>query len=146
MRDISDQMSPDKFGPNVRSYIMSRVRSKGTKCERMLRAELIRQGIDGFKMHYKLVGTPDFAFPYSKVAIFCDSEFWHGLKPLPVSNRRYWSSKINYNVRRDRVVTSKLRAQGWMVLRLRESAILSSPMKCVDQIKSRLKERKIVRN
>ena len=134
-------MSPDKFDRSVRSYIMSRIRSKDTKCERALRASLIRQGIRGFRMHHKIVGRPDFAFPVEKIAIFCDSDFWHGLKPIPSTNRAYWATKIARNKSRDRSVESKLRAEGWVVLRFREYRLLNSPTECVEEISVTLRER-----
>lgn len=134
-------MSPDRLDRATRSYVMSRIRSKGTKCERALRAALVGRHIKGFKMHYDAFGQPDFAFPSQKVAIFCDSEFWHGLKPIPVSNRAYWGPKIARNVSRDRLVESKLRAEGWTVLRFRESRLLGSLAECVEEISARLHER-----
>lgn len=138
-RTICARMTPDKFDRNVRSYIMSRIRSRGTKCERTLRAALIRKGIRGFKMHYGITGHPDFAFPVQKVAIFCDSDFWHGRKPIPVSHREYWAAKFRRNMSRDSIVNSKLGATGWTVIRLRESQILKSPSKCVKDILEELK-------
>ncbi len=92
-------------------------------------------------MHYNVIGHPDFAFPVEKVAIFCDSDFWHGFKPLPASNRRYWVAKISKNVSRDKLVNSTLEAEGWLVLRFRESRLLSSPSQCVEEILAGLWER-----
>ncbi len=135
-------MSPDKFDRSVRSYIMSRIRSKGTLCERRLRGALIQRGVNGFKMHLDVVGRPDFAFPREKIAVFCDSDFWHGRKPLPASNRSYWRAKMKRNAARDLTVNAKLKAQGWAVIRLSESEIMASSWRCVQIITKELKRRK----
>jgi DNA mismatch endonuclease (patch repair protein) len=106
---------------------MSRVRSQGSKCERTLRAALVRAGAKGFRVQYDIIGRPDFAFPEHKVAVFCDSAFWHGNRPLPTSNISYWHPKIARNRARDKAVNGQLRKQGWTVVRLTEGQILESP-------------------
>ena len=61
------------------SYNMSRIRNRDTKIELQLRNELIRRGITTFLTNNKSIkGKPDIAFPARKLAVFCDSEFWHG--------------------------------------------------------------------
>lgn len=125
---------PDNVSAEKRKWIMSRVRSKGSKCERALRGALVRAGAKGFRMHYSIVGTPDFVFPEYKLAVFCDSAFWHGHRPLPTSNVSYWHPKISHNRARDRTVTRQLKEQGWMVLRLREAEILRSPSKSAREV------------
>lgn len=67
-------------------------------------------------------GKPDIAFIGKKVAVFCDSEFFHGYdwenknKEIK-SNRDFWIPKIEKNMQRDREVTEKLTSEGWIVLR-----------------------------
>ena len=135
-------MSPDTVPKEVRSRIMSQIRSTNTTPERILRAALIRNGLSGFRLQYRVIGRPDFAFPSEKIAIFCDSDFWHGRKPLPASNRWYWRAKMKRNAARDLAVNAKLKAQGWSVIRLSESAIMTSSRKCVKIITKELKGRR----
>ena len=56
---------------------MSHIRSKNTGIEKLLGKALWKKGIR-YRKHYKIIGTPDFALPKYKIAIFCDSSFWHG--------------------------------------------------------------------
>jgi DNA mismatch endonuclease, patch repair protein len=135
-------MSPDTVPRNVRSRIMSQIRSTDTTSERILRAALIREGLRGFRLQYRIVGRPDFAFPRERIAIFCDSDFWHGRKPLPTSNREYWRAKMKRNVARDLAVNAKLRTQGWSVIRFSETAITTSPRKCIRVIAKALMGRR----
>jgi DNA mismatch endonuclease (patch repair protein) len=101
---------------------MSAIRSKDTAIELKLRRALFRKG-HRYRIHYgKAIGKPDVAFPRQKVAVFVDSEFWHGFewernKGKIASNRDYWMPKIERNIRRDEEVTQELRAKGWIVLR-----------------------------
>src|SRR2546425_38732 len=118
---------------------MSKVHSRGSRCERVLRAALVQLGTRGFRMHYGVTGKPDFAFPDCKLAVFCDSAFWHGHRPLPTSNTDYWHPKIARNRARDSAVTRELEHQGWKVIRLREAQILESPKECALEILRYLK-------
>lgn len=63
---------------------------------------------------------PDVVFPKQRLAIFIDGCFWHGC-PIhgtsPVTNRQYWSPKIEENRERDRRNTAELEAEGWTVIR-----------------------------
>jgi DNA mismatch endonuclease (patch repair protein) len=135
-------MTPDTVPRHVRSRIMSQIRSADTAPERILRAALIRKGLSGFRLQYQVIGRPDFAFPREKIAIFCDSDFWHGRKPLPASNRSYWKAKMKRNAARDLSVNAKLKAQGWSVIRLSESAIMTSSPNCVQLITKELTARR----
>ena len=121
---------------------MSQIRSTNTTPERILKAALIRNGLSGFRLQYRIIGRPDFAFPSEKIAIFCDSDFWHGRKPLPASNRWYWRAKMKRNTGRDLAVNAKLKAQGWSVIRLSESTIMTSSRKCVKIITKELRGRR----
>ena len=77
-----------------------------------------------FASHVKTIeGTPDIVFRRKKIAVFIDSDFWHGHPTrfiMPKTNRTYWESKIKRNRRRDRQVTYRLKTQGWRVIRIWE--------------------------
>jgi DNA mismatch endonuclease (patch repair protein) len=64
------------------SKTAKKIKSKNTKIELALRKELWKMGYR-YRLHDKTVaGTPDIVFRKQKIAIFCDSEFWHGKKYL----------------------------------------------------------------
>ena len=102
---------------------MSRIRGKDTKIELLLRKELWKRGLRYRKNYKKLPGTPDIVFIKQKIAIFCDSEFWHGksyfVNKQDVCNRNseYWNAKICRNIERDTQINKKLEDKGWTVLR-----------------------------
>lgn len=116
----------DVFTRQVRSQIMSRNRSHGTKAtERRLRALLVQRGVRGWKLGVSsdLPGRPDFVFPRARLAVFVDGCFWHGCtrcRSIPATNVEFWRAKISGNRRRDRAVDRKLRRAGWSVVRIWE--------------------------
>jgi len=121
------------------SYNMSRVRSSGSKIELRL-AGALRQRRLRFKCQvHNLPGSPDFVLKGRKICIFCDSEFWHGFRWRTArmqikSNRAFWISKIEDNIKRDRRITRQLRARGWIVIRLWERDILERLKWCTERI------------
>lgn len=126
---------PEKFSKEERSRIMSRIHSKNTKCELELRQALRKAGLRGYRINYRaLIGTPDIVFIGKKMAIFCDSDFWHGHKDLPASNQQYWKEKLRKNVERDTLVNQTLGKSGWKVLRFSESEIIRNPQECTRKI------------
>ena len=89
-------------------------------------ALLRRTKINGWRRHLPLPGTPDFAWPRLRVALFVDGCFWHGCSRCyrpPESNVDFWLRKVVTNQRRDRKVSKQLRARGWSVIRVRECAL-----------------------
>ncbi|MFA6193259.1 MAG: very short patch repair endonuclease [Parcubacteria group bacterium] len=116
----------DVFTKKKRSEIMSKIRSKNTAIEKIVFRELRKRGIH-FQRHYnKIAGNPDIALPRKKTAIFIDGDFWHGYnfsknkKRLP---KKYWTTKIEGNIKRDKINRAKLRKEGWKVLRIWEHEI-----------------------
>jgi len=123
------------------SYNMSRVKAKGSTIEKILASGLRKRRIK-YRGHVKSVyGCPDFVLPNHRVAIFCDSHFWHGYrwkkkKNELKSNKDFWFSKIENNIKRDKSVNRKLRLEGWSVLRFWEHKILKDLDKCLNKIES----------
>ena len=110
------------------SLNMSRVRSSGSAIERTLGKALWANGIRYRKQYRKVPGRPDFALVSQKIAIFCDSSFWHGRGYPEIteqfkSNKSFWSEKIQRNVARDVQVNCSLRNLGWTILRFWEDEI-----------------------
>ena len=61
-----------------RHNTMSRIRGKDTKPEIILRKYLWNKGVRYKKNCKGLPGRPDIAITKYKIAVFCDSEFFHG--------------------------------------------------------------------
>ena len=104
------------------SYNMKRVKSKDSEIELLLRKELWNRGLRYQKNVKTIFGKPDIVFKGKKIAVFCDSEFWHGFdwenrKDQIKSRRDFWIPKIERNIQRDVEVTEKLTETGWIVLR-----------------------------
>ena len=122
---------------------MSRVKNKDSEIELLLRRELWSRGLRYRKNVTAIFGKPDIAFIGRKVAVFCDSEFWHGYnweerKNDFKSHRDFWIPKIERNISRDNEVTEKLQNQGWTVLRFWGKEIKNDPRACADKIQEAL--------
>ncbi len=128
---------------SIRSKTMKAVRSKNTSIELLLRKALFKKGLR-YRIHYKkLPGKPDVVFVKKKVAIFCDSEFWHGKdwelnKNKIKSNREYWFPKIEKNIERDKKNNKLLEDMGWTVLRYWEEDIRKNLSNIVKSISEQL--------
>lgn len=129
------------------SYRMSRIRSTETGIEVALRKAIFATGLRYRKNYRKAPGCPDIAFVGPKVAIFCDSSFWHGrdmacLEKRLRTNREFWLDKINANIARDRRVDLALKDAGWRVLRFWDEDIQYHLDSCVKQICEEVTKRK----
>ena len=85
----------------------------------------------------KIIGKPDIVFRRKKVAVFIDSDFWHGHPeryPPPKSNTDYWQAKVAQNRRRDAEVNHALAAKGWTVVRLWEYDIKHDLPGCLERL------------
>lgn len=131
----------DNHTPEQRRRNMKAVKNKGSKIETMLQQELWHRGLRYRKNAKTVYGKPDIAFIGKKVAIFCDSEFFHGYdwenknKEIK-SNRDFWIPKIEKNMQRDREVTEKLTSEGWIVLRFWGNEIKKDLLGCADKIEA----------
>lgn len=128
------------------SFNMSRIKSKDTAIEVLLRHELWQRGLRYRKNPKNLYGKPDIAFIRKKIAVFCDSEFWHGYdwehrKADFKKHQDFWIPKIERNMQRDREVTAALEQDGWIVLRYWGKDIKKNPSTCADEIERIWKER-----
>ena len=102
---------------------MSKIKGKDTKPELLLRKYLWNQGIRYRKNFPGLPGRPDIVITKYKMAIFCDSEFFHGKdwetqrkKIETGANADYWVKKITRNMKRDQRKDEELKSLGWIVL------------------------------
>lgn len=117
---------------------MSRIRGKDTSIEVALRRALWAKGYR-FRKNYKgLPGSPDIALTKYKIAVFCDSEFFHGKdwdllkeKLEKGKNPGYWISKIQRNMERDLEKDKMLRFEGWTVIHFWGKDILKNTDECI---------------
>ncbi len=121
------------------SFNMKQVKNKDSKIEIALRKELWSRGLRYQKNVTSIFGKPDLAFKGKKVAVFCDSEFWHGYnweerKKDFKSHQEFWIPKIERNMERDKEVTEELQKQGWTVLRFWGKEIKKNAGGCADII------------
>ena len=127
------------------SYNMSRIKNKDSAIEIALRKELWSRGIRYRKNVKTIFGKPDIAFIGKKIAVFCDSEFWHGYnweerKKDFKSNQEFWIPKIEKNIQRDKEVSEKLQSEGWIVIRFWGKEIKKDVKKCASIIEKSLRE------
>ncbi len=128
------------------SYNMRQVKNKDSKIEVLLRKELWKCGLRYRKNVNGILGKPDIVFVGKKVAVFCDSEFWHGhnweeRKSDFKSHQEFWVPKIERNMKRDKEVTQRLEREGWMVFRFWGNEIKKDTEKCADKIQKAVKEK-----
>lgn len=132
----------DNLTKEQRHKNMQNIKSKDSKIEMTLRKALWKKGIRYRKNWKELPGKPDIAITKYKIAIFCDSEFFHGKdwdnnlknRLKNSSNPDYWVPKIERNIKRDRDVNAILNGMGWTVLRFWGKDILKHTDECVQTV------------
>lgn len=129
---------------------MSKIKGKDTSIEIALRKALWKNGIRYRKNYKKIPGTPDIAITKYKIAVFCDSEFFHGkdwevLKPRleKGANSEYWIQKIERNMERDHEKELQLTLLGWTVIRFWGKDINKDVSACVNVIQELIFDMKI---
>lgn len=134
----------------ARSRNMAAIKNKDTKIELILRKALWHKGYRYRKNDTRLPGKPDIVLPRYHIAIFCDSEFFHGKdfealkKQLSKSdNSDFWIDKIQKNIKRDMDVEKELKSQGWTVLRFWGKEITKDTDGCIRAIEEVIFEQKI---
>lgn len=120
---------------------MSKIRGKDTKPEIVLRKALWNKGIRYRKNYKGLPGRPDIAVTKYKIAIFVDSEFFHGKdweekKPTIAkgANSDYWVAKIERNIERDAEKEKALTEMGYRVIRFWSKDVLKETDTCVRKV------------
>lgn len=120
---------------------MSRIKSQNTSIELILRKALWHKGYRYRKNYKQLPGTPDIVLTKYKIAIFCDSEFFHGKdwdtlkKRLEKGNNPdYWIKKIERNQKRDCEADQKLYFLGWTVIHFWGEDIKKHTNECIKVI------------
>ncbi len=122
-----------------RSFNMSKIRSKGTKPEKLLKKALWHAGIRYKTPKKDLPGKPDISLKKYKLVIFVDGSFWHGYdwenrKHAIKSNLEFWIAKIERNMQRDQEVNSYYQSKGWTVLRFWDFEVKGELGACLKSI------------
>lgn len=140
----------DNLTKEQRHKNMVNIKSKDTSIEVCLRKALWERGIRYRKNYDKIPGKPDIALTKYRIAIFCDSEFFHGkdwevLKPrLKKSNNSdYWINKISRNMERDDEVNKQLLFMGWTVIRFWGKDISKKTDECVKVIEEAIFDERV---
>ena len=132
----------DVHNPQQRSKNMRAIKSTATKTEIILGKALWNLGYRYRKNNKTVFGKPDFTFKKLKIAIFVDSEFFHGkdweTRKKPQTNTEFWTKKIERNIQRDIEVTTYLESQNWKVLRFWSKEIEKNLDECVTIIKNQI--------
>ena len=131
----------DRHTKEQRRKNMQAIKSKDTSIELTLRNALWHAGVRYRKNVKSIPGKPDIVITKHKIAVFCDSDFWHGYnwdinKDKIKSNRDYWLPKIERNIKRDAEVNEILKAEGWTVMRFWEHDIKKTLPSCVAEVLS----------
>jgi DNA mismatch endonuclease (patch repair protein) len=133
----------DNLTPEQRRKNMQAIKSTATKDEVRLAKALWKLGYRYRKNNKKIFGKPDLTFANYKIAIFIDSEFFHGkdweTQQLRIkSNREYWIPKIERNRQRDIEVNAHLLEKNWKVLRFWSKEIQKELESCIEKIKQEI--------
>ena len=136
----------DVHNPEQRSKNMRAIKSTATKAEITLAKALWHLGHRYRKNNKTVFGKPDFTFKKLKIAIFVDSEFFHGkdweTKKKPQTNAKFWVKKIERNMQRDIEVNTYLESQSWKVLRFWSEDIKKKLQDCLIIIEDVIQSRK----
>ena len=123
----------DRISEERRSWNMSRIRSKNTQPEMIVRKMLHKNGIR-YRLHVKdLPGKPDLSNKKKKFAVFVNGCFWHrhkGCKDfvVPKTRTEWWIEKINKNVERDKNNIKKLKNRKWKIFVVWECELKTEKM------------------
>lgn len=130
-----------------RKKTMSKIRGKDTKIEVALRKALWAKGYRYRKNYKKIPGSPDICLTKYKIAIFCDSEFFHGkdwevlrVRVAKGNNGAYWVKKIQENIIRDNEKDKALNFMGWTVIHFWGKDILKNTEECIKVIEETIFE------
>lgn len=131
----------DRLTKEQRHKNMKNIKNKDTGIEVTLRNALWNKGYRYRKNDKRLPGKPDIVLTKYKIAIFCDSEFFHGkdwevlrLQLERGKNADFWIKKISKNQQRDEEVNKQLQYLGWTVLRFWGKDITKHTEECVQVI------------
>lgn len=140
----------DVLTPDQRHLNMTRIRSKDTGIERLVRRILHADGFR-FRLNVKdLPSKPDIVLPKYRTVVFINGCFWHGHQGcryfvIPKTNTEFWVNKIDGNIRRDDENYHRLEMEGWNVIIVWECALKKNKfVETVSQLESAIRENGLV--
>jgi DNA mismatch endonuclease Vsr len=138
----------DKLTKEQRRKNMQAVRASGSKIETAFAKALFSLGYRYRKNDPTVFGKPDLTFKKIKLAIFIDSEFWHGKdwakhKHDHKSNQEFWHGKIERNILRDQEVNQQLQKDGWIILRFWGKEVVKTLDVCILETEKVINEQRI---
>lgn len=140
----------DNLTKEQRHKNMKNIHSKDTAIELKLRKALWKNGIRYRKNVNTLPGKPDIVITKYRIAIFCDSEFFHGknweilkMRLESGNNAEYWIKKLERNMERDNLVNKQLLFEGWTVIRFWGKDIVKNTDQCVKVVQEAIFDSKI---
>lgn len=122
VNDIMDIVTQEK-----RAEMMANILSRDTKPEILVRKAIFHSGYR-YKLNVKIYNIrPDIVLRKQNIAIFVHGCFWHRhtrckLAYTPKSRTKFWKSKFEQNMERDRKVIMKLQLEGWRIAVIWECA------------------------
>lgn len=143
--NVNSNTMTDVHSKETRSYNMSKIRSKDTKPELLVRKFLHSQGFR-YRIHVKdLPGKPDIVLPKYKTVIFIQGCFWHGhggckYYVIPKTRTEWWFDKINKNKTKDQTSSQILKDNGWNIIEIWECELKKSVQsETLNQLSKRIK-------
>ena len=137
----------DRHTPEQRKHNMQAIKNSGSKIERKLQLELWHRGLRYRKNLKSVYGKPDIVFLRDKIAVFCDSEFFHGKDWEDLqeqlkrgNNAEFWIKKISQNRIRDEEINKQLKFMGWTVIRFWGKDIKKDVEQCVKVVEETIFE------
>ena len=135
----------DRLTKEQRHRNMSNIKNKDTSIELKLRKAIWKKEYRYRKNYNKLPGKPDIVLTKYRIAIFCDSEFFHGkdweklkLQLEKGKNSEFWINKISKNIERDEKIEKELNFMGWTVLRFWGKDINKNVDECVKAVEEKI--------
>jgi DNA mismatch endonuclease, patch repair protein len=129
----------DVHSRETRSYNMSRIRSRNTKPEMILRKFLFADGFR-YRLHDStLPGKPDIVMKKYKTAVFINGCFWHGHKGckyyvVPKTRTEWWLAKISRNIANDKNSRKLLKHLGWKTITIWECELKKDADKVLNKL------------
>ena len=123
----------DNLTPEKRAWVMSRVKSRDTKPEKVVRSMLHHWGYRFRLRRSDLPGCPDIVLPKYRSVIFVHGCYWHrhncpNGRRLPRTRLDFWKPKLEGNRKRDLRHYKSLDNQGWKVLIIWECMLKDKPL------------------
>ena len=117
----------DVVSKETRSRMMSGIRSRNTKPERILRRAMHQHGFRYRLNRPDLPGKPDIVLPKYRAVIFVHGCFWHvhdcKLFKWPRSNNDFWQNKLLKNAARDVRSVNDLLVMKWRIAQVWECSL-----------------------